>query len=149
MSASGLRGRRLEARRAGMRMIGWDNRDSSPRNAAKIGERGALIRVAKSRAKRLIRRAGGRVERLPARFRTEAGARMETTDGNKLALAVLGTLLGTMALGVFSNAIYAPNRAVKPGYPLPGASEAAPTAPPAAPGVPFPVVPAKGKATQG
>src|SRR5271168_201221 len=149
MSASGLRGRRLEARRAGMRMIGWDNRDSSPRNAAKIGERGALIRVAKSRAKRLIRRAGGRVARLPARFRTEAGARMETTDGNKLALAVLGTLLGTMALGVFSSAIYAPNRAVKPGYALPAGAEATASAPKAAPETPFPVELAKAEVAKG
>src|SRR3984957_7741384 len=149
MSARGWRGRRLEARRAGMRMIGWDNRDSSPRNAAKIGERGALIRVAKSRAKRLIRRAGGRVARPPARFRTEAGARMETTDGNKLALAVLATLLGTMALGVLSNAIYAPNRALKPGYPLPGASEAAPAAASAAPEIPFPVELAKADVGKG
>src|SRR5271168_3130572 len=149
MSASGLRGRRLEARRAGMRMIGWDNRDSPPRNAAKIGERGALIRVAKSRAKRLIRRAGGRVARLPARFRTEAGARMETTDGNKLALAVLGTLLCTMALGVFSNAIYAPNRAVKPGFALPAGTEATAPAPKAAPETPFPVELAKADVAKG
>src|SRR5271163_4114628 len=149
MSASGLRGRRLEARRAGIRMIGWNNRDSSPRNAAKIGERGALIRVAKSRAKRLIRRAGGRVARLPARFRTEVDARMETTDGNKLALAVLGTLLGTMALGVFSSAIYAPNRAVKPGYALPAGSEATASAPKAAPETPFPVELAKAEVAKG
>src|ERR1700684_3099917 len=136
MSAGALRGRRRAARRAGMRMIGWDNRDSSPRNAAKIGERGALIRVAKSRAKRLIRRAGGARRATAGSIRTEACARMETTDGNKLALAVLGTLLGTMALGVFTNAIYAPNRALKPGYPLPGASEAAAPAAAAAPEIP-------------
>jgi cytochrome c len=74
---------------------------------------------------------------------------METTDGNKLALAVLATLLGTMALGIFSNAIYAPNRALKPGYPLPGASEAAPTAAPAAPETPFPVELAKADVGKG
>ena len=74
---------------------------------------------------------------------------METTDGNKLALAVLGVLLGTMAVGVFSNAIYAPNRALKPGYPLPGASEAAAPAAPAAPQVPFPVELAKADVGKG
>jgi cytochrome c len=74
---------------------------------------------------------------------------METTDGNKLALAVLATLLGTMALGVFSNAIYAPNGALKPGYPLPGASEAAPVAAAAAPEIPFPVELAKADVGKG
>jgi cytochrome c len=74
---------------------------------------------------------------------------METTDGNKLALAVLATLLGTMALGVFSNAIYAPNGALKPGYPLPGASEAAPAVAAAAPEIPFPVELAKADVGKG
>jgi len=74
---------------------------------------------------------------------------METTDGNKLALAVLTTLLGTMALGVFSNAIYAPNSALKPGYPLPGASEAAPAVAAAAPEIPFPVELAKADVGKG
>ena len=74
---------------------------------------------------------------------------METTDGNKLALAVLGTLLGTMALGVFSNAIYAPNRAVKPGYPLPAGTEA--TAPAAESGArdPLPRGTRQGRRRQG
>ena len=74
---------------------------------------------------------------------------METTDGNKLALAVLGTLLGTMALGVFSSAIYAPNRAVKPGYALPAGTEATASAPKAAPETPFPVVLAKADVAKG
>ena len=74
---------------------------------------------------------------------------METTDGNKLALAVLGTLLGTMALGVFSSAIYAPNRAVKPGYPLPAGTEATAPAPKAAPEIPFPVELAKAEVAKG
>jgi len=46
---------------------------------------------------------------------------METTNSNKLALAVLGTLLATMALGIFTNAVFAPNKAVKAGYALPAA----------------------------
>jgi cytochrome c len=74
---------------------------------------------------------------------------METTDGNKLALAVLGTLLGTMALGVFSSAIYAPNRAVKPGYALPAGTEATAPAPKAAPETPFPVELAKADVAKG
>jgi cytochrome c len=74
---------------------------------------------------------------------------METTDGNKLALAVLGTLLGTMALGVFSSAIYAPNRAVKPGYALPAGTEATTAAPKAAPETPFPVELAKAEVAKG
>ena len=74
---------------------------------------------------------------------------METTDGNKLALAVLGTLLGTMALGVFSSAIYAPNRAVKPGYALPAGTEATASAPKAAPETPFPVQLAKADVAKG
>jgi cytochrome c len=75
---------------------------------------------------------------------------METTDGNKLAMAVLFTLLGTMALGVFSSAIYAPNRALKPGFALPGATEAAPTAaPPAAPTEPLPVLLAHAEVAKG
>ena len=44
---------------------------------------------------------------------------MTTTDTNKTALALMSVLLLTMGLGVVSNAIYAPDHAVKPGYPLP------------------------------
>ena len=44
---------------------------------------------------------------------------MTTTDTNKTLIAVLGVLLLTMGLGVVSNAIYAPDHAAKPGYPLP------------------------------
>jgi cytochrome c len=49
---------------------------------------------------------------------------MTTTDFNKTALAVLGVLLLTMGLGVVSNAIYAPDYASKPGYPLPSGTAA-------------------------
>ena len=65
---------------------------------------------------------------------------METTNSNKLTLAVLGTLLGTMALGIFTNAVFAPHKAVKPGYALPAAEEAA--APAAAKGPPEEPLPA-------
>ena len=77
---------------------------------------------------------------------------METTNANKIALAVLGALLGTMALGVFSNAVFAPSRAQKAGYELPGAASAAASAAAApAPEAPLPALlakadPAKGQA---
>jgi cytochrome c len=54
-----------------------------------------------------------------------ANGALTTTDGNKTALAVMMVLLGTMALGVISNAIYAPEKASTPGYPLPAGAEAA------------------------
>ncbi len=77
---------------------------------------------------------------------------METTNANKIALAVLSALLGTMALGVFTNAVFAPDKMEKPGYELPGSASvaAAPAAAPA-PEVPLPALlakadPAKGQA---
>jgi cytochrome c len=48
-----------------------------------------------------------------------SGAGITTTDANKTALAIMTVLLLTMALGVFSNALYAPDVAEKPGYALP------------------------------
>ena len=75
---------------------------------------------------------------------------METTNSNKLALAVLSTLLATMALGIFTNAVFAPMKAVKPGYALPGAQEAAAPAPVnAAPEEPLPALLAKADAAKG
>ena len=56
---------------------------------------------------------------------------METTNSNKLALSVLGTLLLTMALGIFTNAVFSPHKAIKAGYDLPAAQEAAAAAAPA------------------
>ena len=76
---------------------------------------------------------------------------METTNANKIALAVLGALLGTMALGVFSNAIFAPDKAAQPGYALAGGepAAAAPAAAAAAPEVPLPALLAKADAAKG
>ena len=76
---------------------------------------------------------------------------METTNANKIALAVLGALLGTMALGVFTNAVFAPEKPAKPGYALAGgAAAAAPAAAaPAAPEVPLPALLAKADAAKG
>jgi cytochrome c len=66
-----------------------------------------------------------------------SGGGITTTDTNKTALAVMAVLLLTMGLGVFSNAIYSPEKAMKPGYDLPAggaktAVAAAPKEPPLA-----------------
>ncbi|HMN71873.1 MAG TPA: cytochrome c family protein, partial [Rhodoblastus sp.] len=70
---------------------------------------------------------------------------------NKMAGALLGSLLGVMALGMFSNVLYAPDAMTKPGYDLPGASAeghgAAAAA--AAPAEPFPVLLAKADPKKG
>jgi len=81
---------------------------------------------------------------------SRAYVRMETTDSNKIALALLGTLLGTMALGVFTSAIYAPNKPLKPGYALPGAeTETAAKAPAAPAAEPLPELLAKADVGKG
>jgi len=76
---------------------------------------------------------------------------METTNSNKLALAVLSTLLATMALGVFTNAVFSPHKMVKAGYELPAAEEGASAAPPAAapPDDPLPELLAKADPAKG
>jgi cytochrome c len=74
---------------------------------------------------------------------------METTNANKIALAVLGAVLGTMALGVFSNAVFAPDKAAQPGYALAGGETAAAAATPAAAEVPLPGLLAKADAAKG
>ena len=72
---------------------------------------------------------------------------------NKMAGAVLGSLLGVMALGIFSDALYAPSTIKKPGYDLPSAVEEAhgggAQAAPAAPVEPLPVLLAKADAKKG
>ena len=75
---------------------------------------------------------------------------METTNANKIALAVLGTLLGTMALGVFTNAVFAPSKPAKPGYELPGARLPPPLRPPPPrPKIPLAALLAKADAAKG
>jgi cytochrome c len=75
---------------------------------------------------------------------------METTNTNKLTMAVLGTLLATMALGIFSNAVFAPHPMLKPGYVLPSATEAAAPAPTKKePEIPLPVLLAKADPKKG
>ena len=79
---------------------------------------------------------------------------MDSFEFNKVAGAVLGTLMLTMALGLVSGAVFAPHHPAKPGYALPDApaqetakGEGAATAP----AEPLPVLlakadPAKGQA---
>jgi cytochrome c len=75
---------------------------------------------------------------------------METTNANKLAMGIMTALLGSMALFVFSNAVFTRGAMVKPGYELP-AGEVAAVAPkgPAAPEEPLPALLAKADATKG
>jgi len=74
---------------------------------------------------------------------------MQTTDLNKTALAVMFTLLATMGLGVFSNALYGPERAVKPGFALPAGAEAGSPKTEAPKEEPLPALLAKGDAAKG
>ena len=50
---------------------------------------------------------------------------MDSFEFNKIAGGLLGTLLFTMALGVFSDAVFSHPKLAKPGYDLPAAEEAA------------------------
>lgn len=83
---------------------------------------------------------------------TEAVAMIQTTDFNKIAMAIMMVLLLTKALGVFTSAIYAPPTLAKPGFALPSGEEATAAAKPAGPPEePLPVLlakadPAKGQA---
>jgi cytochrome c len=74
---------------------------------------------------------------------------LTTTDTNKTAIAVMMVLLGTMALGVISNAIYAPEKAAKPGYALPGAPEGGEAKTEAPKEPPLPTLLAKADAAKG
>jgi cytochrome c len=73
---------------------------------------------------------------------------LQTTDGNKVAMALLMVLLLTKGLGVVTSAIYAPSHPAKPGYDLPGAPEAK-AAVAAAPETPLPVLMAKADVDKG
>lgn len=54
---------------------------------------------------------------------------MQTTNGNKYLMAILGALLLTKGVGVFSAAVFAPHAMAKAGYDLPGAEAVAVAAP--------------------
>ena len=75
---------------------------------------------------------------------------MDSFEFNKIAGGLLGTLLFTMALGIFSDALFYRPAPAMPGYDLPKAQEAAPAAAgPAQPDVPLPVLLAKEDAKKG
>lgn len=76
---------------------------------------------------------------------------MDSFEFNKIAGAVLGTLLITMGLGIVANTFFAPNYPTKPGYALPSApaQETATTPNPAAPSEPLPVLLAKADVGKG
>ncbi len=75
---------------------------------------------------------------------------MDSFEFNKMAGAVLGTLLFVMGLGIFSDALFATHRPAKPGYDLPAAEEAKAGAPAAAAtSEPLPVLLAKADAKKG
>jgi cytochrome c len=76
---------------------------------------------------------------------------MDSFEFNKIAGAVLGTLLFVMGLGIFSDALFARTKPAKLGYDLPAAAETKEAAPAeaTAPSVPLPELLAKGDATKG
>ena len=77
---------------------------------------------------------------------------MNSFEFNKMAGALLGSLLFLMGLGLFSDALFAPAHPAKPGYALPAAEEGhggAAAAAPAAPAVPLPALLAKADAKKG
>lgn len=76
---------------------------------------------------------------------------MDSFEFNKIAGAVLGTLLITMSLGLVSGFVFAPHVPAKPGYELPDApaQEAAKTDTAAAPAAPLPVLLAKADPVKG
>jgi cytochrome c len=77
---------------------------------------------------------------------------MDSFEFNKIAGAVLGTLLFVMGLGIFSDALFARTKLAKPGYDLPAAAEGAEHGAPAAataPSVPLPDLLAKADPAKG
>ena len=77
---------------------------------------------------------------------------MDDLGFNKIAGAVLGTLLFVMGLGIISNGLFAPNKPAKPGYELASAEPAAAAgaaAEQATPDEPLPILLAKADPTKG
>jgi cytochrome c len=80
----------------------------------------------------------------------DAGPRGMSFEFNKMAGALLGSLLFIMALGIVSDGIFSHAKLVKPGYDLPAPEAAAPAGgPAAAPTVPLPVLLAKADVKKG
>ena len=75
---------------------------------------------------------------------------MDSFEFNKVAGAILGTLMLTMALGLFSGFMFSPPVPTKPGYELPNApAEEAPAEASNAPEVPLPILLAKASVEKG
>ena len=77
---------------------------------------------------------------------------MNSFEFNKMAGALLGSLLFLMGLGIFSDALFAPEHAGKPGYALPAAEEghgAGAAVAATAPAEPLPVLLAKADPKRG
>ncbi len=77
---------------------------------------------------------------------------MDDLGFNKIAGAVLGTLLFIMSLGIISNGLFAPVKPAKPGYELASdepAASASEAAAPATPDEPLPILLAKADVTKG
>ena len=75
---------------------------------------------------------------------------MDSFEFNKIAGAILGTLMLTMALGLFSGFMFAPGTTTKPGYELPNAPAAEmPAEAMDAPQVALPILLAKADVTKG
>ncbi len=74
---------------------------------------------------------------------------MYTTQFNKFAMALLGVLLLTMALGVVTNGVFAPHKSAKPGYDLPGEAVAEAAKPADSKEEPLPVLLAKADVAKG
>ena len=77
---------------------------------------------------------------------------MDSFEFNKIAGAILGTLMLTMALGLFAGFVFSPGIPAKPGYELPNAPAEGADAAPAASAeasVPLPVLLAKASVEKG
>ena len=78
---------------------------------------------------------------------------MDSFEFNKIAGAVLGTLVITMGLGIVSGAVFSPSRLSKPGYDLPDApaqdTAKGDASASAAPATPLPVLLAKADPAKG
>src|SRR5262252_7598605 len=111
MSASGLPGRRVEARRAGMRTR--TSGMARGRGGADQSWDCPLIRVARASANRLFVR---RNRQAAQSFHSGADEAMDSFELNKILGAILATCLGLLTVNLAAGAIFAPGKMAKPGY---------------------------------
>ena len=118
ISASGLFGRRVAARRAGMTTIGFMGRAGAAGSVAKGLRSGGLyglLAYGKSDTSRRRHRNHSRGSRLQPRS-AGASARMDSFEWNKIAGAVLFALLVSVGLSIFSDMIFETEAPEAPGY---------------------------------